>query len=97
MLVLGVPRGSVILFAALASLFADRHTRYRIGDFVHFSKSVAGQPIGKFAEYRRDVRERFSCFPVYGLSNLLRAFGYIMPMTFPADRERHYHKRRWVE
>jgi ABC-2 type transport system permease protein len=82
MLLFGVPfRGSLLLFSALASIFA-------IGSL------GLGLAISSFAQSQVQANQLASLmniavmfvsgfmFPAYGLPILLRAFGYTMPMTF---------------
>jgi ABC-2 type transport system permease protein len=81
-LIFGVPfRGSLLLFSALASIFA-------IGSL------GLGLVISSFSQSQLQANQMASLmniavlfvsgfmFPAYGLPILLRAFGYTMPMTF---------------
>jgi ABC-2 type transport system permease protein len=82
MLVFGVPfRGSVILFAALASLFAIGTLGIGLAISSISQSQLQANQLASLLNIAVMFVSGFM-FPVYGLPILLRAFGYIMPMTF---------------
>ncbi|HUH96306.1 MAG TPA: ABC transporter permease [Anaerolineales bacterium] len=81
-LIFGVPfRGSLLLFAALASLFAIG----TLGMGLAISSVSQSQVQANQLAVLLNIAVLFVSgfmFPAYGLPVLLRAFGYAMPMTF---------------
>jgi ABC-2 type transport system permease protein len=82
MLIFGVPfRGSLLLFSALASLFAIG----TLGMGLAISSVSQSQLQANQLATLMNIAVMFVSgfmFPAYGLPILLRAFGYTMPMTF---------------
>ena len=82
MLIFGVPfRGSLLLFSALASLFAIG----TLGMGLAISSVSQSQLQANQLASLMNIAVMFVSgfmFPAYGLPILLRAFGYTMPMTF---------------
>lgn len=82
MLIFGVPfRGSLLLFSVLAGLFAIG----TLGIGLAISSVSQSQLQANQLATLMNIAVMFVSgfmFPVYGLPILLRAFGYIMPMTF---------------
>ncbi|MCL4530885.1 MAG: ABC transporter permease [Chloroflexi bacterium] len=81
-LIFGVPfRGSILLFSALASLFAIG----TLGMGLAISSVSQSQVQANQLAVLLNIAVMFVSgfmFPAYGLPVLLRAFGYTMPMTF---------------
>ena len=78
----GVPfRGSVILFAALASLFAIGTLGIGLAISSISQSQLQANQLASLLNIAVMFVSGFM-FPVYGLPIVLRAFGYIMPMTF---------------
>ena len=98
MLIFGVPfRGSLLLFSALASLFAIGSLGSGFGNLFRFSESGAGESIGILDEYCRYVRKRFYVSCVQPAADTPRVWLHHAHDFFPADCEWHYHKRSRIE
>ena len=82
MLIFGVPfRGSLLLFAALASLFAVGSLGLGLAISSVSQSQVQANQLASLMNIAVMFLSGFM-FPAYGLPLVLRAFGYIMPMTF---------------
>ena len=82
MLIFGVPfRGSLLLFAALASLFAIGSLGLGLAISSVSQSQVQANQLASLMNIAVMFLSGFM-FPAYGLPLILRAFGYVMPMTF---------------
>ncbi|MFZ1040563.1 MAG: ABC transporter permease [Anaerolineales bacterium] len=82
MLIFGVPfRGSLLLFSALASLFAIGSLGLGLAISSVSQSQVQANQLASLTNIAVMFVSGFM-FPTYGLPLVLRAFGYIMPMTF---------------
>ncbi len=82
MLIFGVPfRGSLLLFSALASLFAIGSLGLGLAISSVSQSQVQANQLASLTNIAVMFVSGFM-FPVYNLPLILRAFGYIMPMTF---------------
>ena len=81
-LIFGVPfRGSLLLFSALASFFAIGSLGLGLAISSVSQTQVQANQLASLTNIAVMFVSGFM-FPAYGLPLVLRAFGYIMPMTF---------------
>jgi len=82
MFIFGVPfRGSLLLFAALASLFAVGSLGLGLAISAVSQSQVQANQLASLTNIAVMFLSGFM-FPIYGLPLVLRALGYTMPMTF---------------
>lgn len=81
-LIFGVPfRGSLLLFSALASLFAISSLGLGLAISSLSQSQVQANQLATLMNIAVMFLSGF-LFPIYGLPQILRILGYIMPMTF---------------